>query len=154
MRSPISVWERHIGLTESPIELLFLNAFCKLALDHGYGVERMSTEPAWVITVEPQRWFGHYRVDFLISYAFFGRTLRLVVECDGHDFHERTKAQAIKDRRRDRALQSQGLKVFRFTGSEITAAPSLCAMEALDEIEIFQSHCIMDAYEIARKKAA
>ena len=46
---------------------------------------------------------------------------RLVVECDGFDFHERTKEQASRDRRRDRALQRAGFKVYRYTGSDIWA---------------------------------
>jgi len=42
-----------------------------------------------------------------------------VVECDGHDFHEKTKQQVTKDNRRERELQIAGWHVFRFSGSEI-----------------------------------
>ncbi len=52
-----------------------------------------------------------------------------IVECDGHEFHERTKEQAKKDRSRDRAFQAAGIPVFRFTGSEIYADPQECARE-------------------------
>jgi hypothetical protein len=45
--------------------------------------------------------------------------LRLNVEVDGHEFHERTKEQAERDRSRDRLLTAVGFKVFRFTGSEL-----------------------------------
>jgi very-short-patch-repair endonuclease len=54
-----------------------------------------------------------------------------VVECDGHDFHERTKEQAASDKARDRALQALGMRVLRFTGSEIWSDPLVCAREAL-----------------------
>lgn len=53
----------------------------------------------------------------------------LVVECDGHDYHERTKEQAAKDRSRDRNLQMSGYTVFRFTGYEIYRAPLKCAKQ-------------------------
>lgn len=48
---------------------------------------------------------------------------RLIVECDGHDFHERTKEQATRDRERDRAAQMAGMEIFRFTGSELWRDP-------------------------------
>ncbi len=48
---------------------------------------------------------------------------RLVVELDGHDFHERTREQARRDRSRDRYLLASGYTVFRFTGSEIFRNP-------------------------------
>ena len=43
---------------------------------------------------------------------------KLVIEADGHDFHE-TKESAAKDNVRDRDMRELGIEVFRFTGSEI-----------------------------------
>jgi len=57
---------------------------------------------------------------------------KIIVECDGHDFHEKTKVQAAHDKRRDRILQSLGYKVFRFTGSEIHNNAISCALEVFD----------------------
>jgi hypothetical protein len=45
--------------------------------------------------------------------------LRLVVEIDGHDFHEKTREQASRDKSRDRQMISKGYTVFRFTGSDV-----------------------------------
>jgi hypothetical protein len=53
----------------------------------------------------------------------------IAVECDGHDYHERTKEQAKRDRSRDRRLSMLGFRVARFTGSEIYRNPSRCAEE-------------------------
>ena len=69
-----------------------------------------------------------YRADFLIQIeAWVDRSTRvfgkIVVEIDGHNFHERTKEQAAHDRSRDRALMAAGYKVVRFTGSEIYKDP-------------------------------
>ena len=69
---------------------------------------------------------GRYRLDFGIT-APNGQ--RLAVECDGHDFHERTKEQARNDKSRDRALTAEGWKVLRFTGSEIFKDARRCAGE-------------------------
>lgn len=89
-----------------------------------------------VITIEPQAQIGDYRVDFLVtararwgadSYA----DVRVVVECDGHQFHERTKEQARSDRRRDRELQKLGFLIYRYTGSEIWRDVYACAHEVI-----------------------
>jgi very-short-patch-repair endonuclease len=58
-------------------------------------------------------------------------TRRAVIECDGHDFHERTKEQARYDRRRDREVQGFGLPILRFTGSEIYADAVACGHQVL-----------------------
>lgn len=43
----------------------------------------------------------------------------IAVEIDGHEYHERTKTQAEKDKFRDREIRKIGFSVFRYTGSEI-----------------------------------
>lgn len=81
---------------------------------------------------------GPYRVDLLIQDATLpaeiGPWRFMVVECDGHDFHEKTKQQARRDKQRDRFLQSRGFKVLRFTGSEIWEDPDKCADEIISEL--------------------
>lgn len=56
----------------------------------------------------------------------------LIVECDGHDYHERTKEQAARDRSRDRKAQQEGFTIYRFTGSEIWRDPLGCAERIFD----------------------
>lgn len=73
------------------------------------------------IPFEPQRKIGSYRVDFCV-----GTT---AVECDGFDYHDRTKEQATSDKQRDRDLKASGYGVLRFSGSEIWADPEKCAKE-------------------------
>lgn len=79
--------------------------------------------------VFPQVEIGPYRVDFLVLHNGGG----IVVECDGHEFHEKTKEQAAKDKARDRALQEFGFKVYHFTGSEIWRDAVKCAREVLSQ---------------------
>lgn len=72
----------------------------------------------------------NYKVDFLIA-SSAGVPL-LVIECDGHDFHERTKEQASKDKSREREiLAATLLPMMRFTGSEIWSNTFECATEAI-----------------------
>lgn len=56
----------------------------------------------------------------------------VIVEFDGHDFHERTKEQAEHDKKRDRKLTSLGYQILRFTGREVWRDPMACAMEAIE----------------------
>lgn len=73
-----------------------------------------------------------YRIDFaFVSDSWLPSQVRLAVELDGHDFHERTKEQAQRDKARDRWLTSRGWRVLRFTGSEVFRDAKACADEAL-----------------------
>jgi hypothetical protein len=59
----------------------------------------------------------------------------VAVECDGHQFHERTVDQASNDRRRDRVLQTLRIPVFRFTGTDVVRASEESAHEIVDYID-------------------
>lgn len=67
----------------------------------------------------------------------------LVIECDGHDFHDRTKQQAAYDRARDRDLLKLDIATARFTGSEIHHEPERCASDvwAIVFMMIRRSEC-------------
>lgn len=150
-------WEEsvhyYIEKCESPIEELLLTA---LYINHDINPYRIvfmgKCETPYLnsngqeVFVYQQSKVGDYRVDFLIHDCSVppevARPRWIIVECDGHDFHERTKQQAQRDKKRDRYLQSLGAKVLRFTGSEIWADPQACAQEVLSHLraeEQFQS---------------
>lgn len=57
--------------------------------------------------------------------------MRLAVECDGHEFHDKTKQQREYEKQRERKILKDGFKIIRFTGSEIYRNPLVCASEAL-----------------------
>lgn len=82
------------------------------------------------LVMRRQRQIGRYAADFTVE----GPSCRIVVECDGHEFHERTKEQAEHDRRRDREMQADGWLVLRFTGREIHRNADGCACEVVRAI--------------------
>jgi very-short-patch-repair endonuclease len=97
----------------------------------GYLLEQ-DRDDDMVGCVFPQVTIGAYCVDFLILHIEGLEGLGgVVVECDGHAFHDRTKEQAAHDKARDRFLQERGYKVLRFTGSEICRNAVGCADQAL-----------------------
>lgn len=163
--------------TESPIEELVYWALCATQLG-GYARASDNREwgaPSWFriaggledITFFPQSTVeaggAKYRLDFLAQSSTTGPTsnggtqeisVRFAIECDGHDFHERTKEQARRDRKRDRDLQAAGYRVLRFTGSEIHRDPSAVAQEIVDAVdrEIQAKYtAAFDAYQSTRK---
>ena len=125
-------WLECIKKCESPIEQLMA-----IALEMVFEMLPMPRGVDVIINPQEEIKAGQetYRVDFFLAcvvrsqdlsqYEHFG----VIVECDGHDFHEKTKEQAAKDRARDRALIAQGYTVLRFTGSEIWKSPIACARQ-------------------------
>lgn len=106
---------------ESPIEVMLGAAFWATGR-LTYPGSLLIAHPDFIgphhhlIVLHPQFEWGNYRSDFLVVDR---NGLRVLIECDGHDFHERTKEQAERDRSRDREAQALGYYILRFTGSEI-----------------------------------
>jgi hypothetical protein len=66
----------------------------------------------------------------------------LCIYADGHDYHEKTKSQAKRDRSIDRKLQFLGYVVYRFTGSEIYNDVNYCCDFIQRDIEQFMKNPI------------
>lgn len=89
------------------------------------------------IFIQPQVQIGTYRVDFRISQNGIGPDeilTPIVVELDGHDFHDKDKRQRSYEKARDRFLVKSGYRVLHFTGSDVVADPFKVAFEALDMV--------------------
>jgi hypothetical protein len=141
---------------ESPIERLFLSALitlesnyaCSMIIHGKSSTLDLLSGMEMDLHIYPQHVIGDFRTDFLLEFEHttyisnkrptgvtddpVKRKCSLIVECDGHDFHERTKEQASRDKERDRVLQSCGYRVFRFTGSDIHRDSIKCAKECVD----------------------
>lgn len=92
---------------------------------------------------------GRYRIDFVVSFTtgvmdsqqdsvYAGKEEKIIyavdepmlgIEIDGHDFHEKTKEQARRDKERERFLVGNGWKILRFTGSEVFNDAASCVSE-------------------------
>lgn len=120
---------------DSPIEVVFGASFHLLCALNGTPLQVLSDLSGDMGNgpfLVPQYVIGRYRADFLIGIGGNGPRLSkcIVVECDGHDFHEKTKDQAARDKSRDRDMMFVVAKVIRFTGSELHARPFECADDA------------------------
>jgi len=133
---------------ESPIEKIMLyalivagNELSQRCVADGYAFGE--SEGAYsTLFIQPQAKIGKYRVDFLViqferSLDDFNKIIAhpaMVVECDGHRFHEKTKEQARRDRKKDRTIQSLGLRIYRYTGSDIWTDVFECAHEVVSTL--------------------
>lgn len=113
-RAPHPIHYRVAERTESPIERALV-----------FTIKEWLTFNGYISSITTQAAIGPYRADILIEED--GR--RLVVECDGAEFHSITKEQVERDKRRDRYCVARGICVMRFSGSEIHRDPRGCAAE-------------------------
>ena len=124
---------------ESPIEQImalrlsdFIHSRSKYKMELEDGIDIIEAQNQVEIMLKT----ATYRVDFKIPILdlISNQGINFIIECDGHDFHEKTKEQVARDKKRDRAFVAAGYKVIRFAGSEIWNDPLGCAHEALTMI--------------------
>ena len=100
------------GMPLTPIEKIMYAILTRIAdcFNEAYDSEVQ-------IDFLPQERIGKYCVDFVVHASYSDD--KVIIECDGHDYHEKTKEQAKHDKERDRYLTSLGYKILRYAGSEI-----------------------------------
>jgi very-short-patch-repair endonuclease len=114
----LHLWQKHLYIPDPQPEH-----------DH-HGVLKLSGG----LLINHQAKIGKYKVDFLIEnvpYSSHDKSRVLLVELDGHDFHDRDKHQRSYEKARDRFLLQQGYSVVHYTGSDVVADPLKVAHEVL-----------------------
>ena len=114
---------------DSPIEKILATA---LTIE---TKEKLYFEPQYEIQTKNKK----YIVDFLIfgdEYinTFLKKDFKLIIECDGYDFHQKTKKQVNYDNQREYDLKMEKYDILRFSGSKIYNEPIKCANEILNYI--------------------
>jgi len=119
----------NINNVVSPIEHIFIMEWKYIGLEKRFKVELIPQK-----RVETSN--GTYYLDFLIRPKDKRiPKFKIAIELDGHNFHEKTKQQVVKDKKRERQIISKGYTVLRFAGSEIYNNPRACINEVADYIE-------------------
>ena len=156
------MWLLIVDCLQSPIEDLFEIACYNLcqancievnSFEHrnitpdGNFVKPDQRLPKWLrfapcVLFTPQAQIGKFKVDFLLEANWPPEWHRnvvfspVIVELDGHDFHDKDKHQRAYEKGRDRFLVRAGYRVLHYTGSEVAADPYKCAHEALNLIGV------------------
>jgi very-short-patch-repair endonuclease len=130
---------------ESPLEVVMLGALTAVqpyvkCLDANVKELLAAMEQYKAISYELRAAvpIGTYRADFIMTVKMDAPIeaallpAPVIIECDGYNYHDKTREQARYDRQRDRHMQRQGFVVARFTGDEILEQPFECAFEVMD----------------------
>lgn len=106
-----------VSETESPIEEIF----CAAVHTSGFLEDlRFYMNLPDIPYMKSQVKVGPYRVDFEIGLpGSLEKISKILIECDGHEYHHSTPEQVSRDGRRDRFLTKEGYMVFRISGTEI-----------------------------------
>ena len=109
---------------KSPIEVIFFTAF---EIYRQKNDVYTFAEPQIEIEIDNKK----YIVDFLIDYDDFCNSdlptdYSLIIECDGYEFHQKTKKQVEYDYKREYDLKKLGYDILRFSGREIYNNPKEC----------------------------
>ncbi len=86
-----------------------------------------------------------YKIDLLLADDESGSFV--AIECDGHEWHDRTKQQASSDRARDRELLRLGVPTLRFTGSDIHHDSTRCAVDVIETAKAIRERSAVTARE-------
>jgi very-short-patch-repair endonuclease len=122
---------------QSPIEMLLQVALQAVARVNSVDFSEPIDVDVWTVglTISPQFPIGKYRADFVVFYrSSKAQVSKIVVECDGTAFHERTEAERRREKARDRFMQKAGWTVFRYTGKEIMSDPYKVAVEIIAQL--------------------
>jgi very-short-patch-repair endonuclease len=120
--------EEELSVIKSPIEQAFFLAMKDEMqwIENKRGVHATFFDPQHKISSDKNIYYADFGIGVLLD---DDTSLKWAIECDGHDFHEKTKEQARRDKQRERAILGAGYTVIRFTGSEIHQDPYKCAQE-------------------------
>ena len=136
-----SVMESYIiaPFCESPIEIRFgsrlsesLRQMADVILNMGYAILPQNSDfsfPRQFLVLHPQFCLGKFRYDFAIHISTEEMPESLI-ECDGKAFHS-TPEQRKNDNRKDDLAAEIGIKLFRFSGSEIYRQVDWCVAQTL-----------------------
>lgn len=137
-------YNREVALTEleeidSPIEKMMYIALKILSYTDYTGDPKSNYHLEIELQPDVQIGKKKYRPDFRVTMSQLifadefkrARYVCCYIECDGHEFHERTKEQAMNDRKKDRDFMIQGKNLFRFTGSELYRDSHSCALQVI-----------------------
>lgn len=124
----------------SPIEQLFETALMTLIQVVEQECDHFQVNGEWRyigINVMPQCKIQNYTADYALFKESHDAILnthdfkKVVVELDGHAFHDKNEKQRRYEKKRDREMQKLGYKVFRYTGAEIVKDPFSAAIECV-----------------------
>ena len=118
--------------TKSPVERMYLVwiNYEQIYYDLGNDVF-VNVVPQYKVIKGEKTFYTDFCFEVIDYYPVSSPLLKLFVEIDGHDFHEKTKEQVKLDKQRERELADVCDALLRFSGSEIFNDPRGCVRETI-----------------------
>lgn len=116
----------------SPIEQIFKTAFdLYIELLEKESIFLFSQMP---IKINKKKYIADFYFEKDEYVNKFDTNKKIVIECDGHEFYQKTKEQVKRDNEREYNLKMAGYEVIRFSGSQIYNEPFKCAEDTYNYI--------------------
>lgn len=117
---------------KSPIEQVFITAFdLYVMLENKEPVFLFSQMP---IEIGTKKYIADFYFEEDVYVNKFNTDKKIIIECDGHQFHQKTKEQVKHDNEREYDLKMAGYEILRFSGSQIYNEPLKCAEDTYNYI--------------------
>ena len=115
---------------DSPIEIILETAI------HIKSQGSLFIEPQCEIKTKNKTYIADFCIygDEYIN-SFLKKDFQLIIECDGYEFHQKSKKQVYYDNKREYDIKMENYEILRFSGSKIYNEPLKCAEEILNYIK-------------------
>ena len=123
----------------TPIEKIFITAFEMYT--NFENKKQIYLFPQEEVQIDNKKYYADFmfKADDYLTKLILGKEIRnynykLIIECDGYEFHQKTKQQVQKDNEREYDLKMAGYEILRFSGSQIYNEPLKCAKDTYNYI--------------------
>ena len=133
MKARIFLGER----IKSPIEQIFITAFeiyCKNKKEIYLFSQKKINVNGKKYYIDFEFDCNDYLTNMIFKDEIKNKNYKLAIECDGYEFHKKTKEQVQKDNEREFDLKMAGYDILRFSGTQIYNNPMKCAKDTYDYI--------------------
>lgn len=123
---------------QSPIEEIFIFAYDLLIASKPFPeCEELQFEPQKEIYVGNKKYIADFYLEIKQEDEWIKTdgNIKLIVECDGHEFHEKTKEQVERRNQRDMDFKMAGYDVIHFSGSQLYKDAMGCANQVYTYIK-------------------
>lgn len=123
---------------ESPIEQMLALEIERIGINYfnlfNPRIEHMDTTNNKKIHIKGKTYRADILMEFIFKFDGNFMSYKLVIECDGFEYHKGNKAQIDIDYDRQSILLANGYDVIRFTGSAINKSPHICVIKIINHI--------------------
>ena len=118
---------------KSPIEIVLFTALYIFKLKNKLN---FFLETQKEIKIDNKKYIADFYIEYdkLLNF-FLKKDFKLIIECDGFEYHHNNKEQVNYDYERENNLKLNGYDIIRFTGSQIYNDPMKCVYQIISYIK-------------------